>query len=262
MHELLDVVRRWRWPLIGGALAAVMAVSILVVANGDDRQDVAATATTTTPATTTPAPEVLGDEVERPTSTTSDTTTAETTVPAADDVTATTTAATTATTRAVVTTTTTTAPVTTTTICRNSIDPSCGPLRWDPAPQDQAPTATETATSTTATVGEPVHLALVLDDPDGGAGGGVCEDWSSSDPGVVATGSCSDIPQDCPRYGPHDPPPPTPAQTVHETTVRFTTVGEQTVTVTGFTPDTLDDGCPNPYSSPWSHTFRVTVVPS
>ncbi len=261
MQELLDAVRRWRWPLIGGALAAVMAVSILVVADGDDRQDVASTATTTTPATTTPAAEVLGDEVERPTSTTARPTTVETTVPAADGVT-TTTAATTVTPRAPVTTTTTTAATTTTTICRNSTDPSCGPLRWDPAPQDHPPTATETATPTTATLGEPVHLALVLDDPDGGAGGGVCEDWSSSDPGVVATGSCSDIPQDCARYGPHDPPPPTPAQTVHETTVRFTTVGEQTVTVTGFTPDTLEDGCPNPYSSPWSHTFRVTVVPS
>lgn len=252
---------------VGIALAVLLVVAVAYVAADDGDDERLATAAGITTTTTLPAPAVLGDVVERPPATTT-TTIADTetststgtgTGTGTDDVgsgapeSTPTTEADTA----------TAAPAPTappTTVCRNSAEPSCGPLVWDPAPQNQEPGVVVVESVEEAVVGRPVRLVVAVEDPDGGAGGGICEDWDSSDPGVIATGSCSDVPEQCSRFGPHDPPAPSPARTTHGTTVTFTEVGVQTVTVSGFTPDTLPDGCPNPYHSTWSHTFQIRVV--
>lgn len=256
---------------VGIALAVLLVVAVVYLAADDRDDERLATAAATTTTTTLPEPAVLGDVVERPATTTTtiadtetDTETGtgtgtETGNTGTDDVGAeapgsapTTDAGT-----------DTAAPAPTappTTVCRNSAEPSCGPLVWDPAPANQGPGVVVVESVEEAVVGRPVRLVVAVEDPDGGAGDGTCEDWSSSDPGVIATGSCTDVPEACTRFGPHDPPVPSPARTTHGTTVTFTEVGVQTVTVSGFTPDTLPDGCPNPYHSTWTHTFQVLVV--
>lgn len=256
------LTRPRRQMAMGIALAVLLVAAVVYVAvddRGDERLATTADTTATSTTTTLPEPAVLGDVVERPGASTS-TTIAETeteTGPDSDDAEAPGSAPTTEADSE------TAAPAPTappTTVCRNSVEPSCGPLIWDPAPQNQEPVIRVVESFEEAIVGVPVRLVVAVEDPDGGAGDGICEDWSSSDPGVIASGSCSDVPELCARFGPHDPPVPSPARTVHGTTVTFTEVGVQTVTVSGFTPDTLPDGCPNPYHSAWTHTFEVLVV--
>lgn len=247
---------------MGIALAVLLVAAVAYVAadgRDDERLATVADATTASTTTTLPEPAVLGDVVERPAASTT-TTIAGTGTETGTDSGETEAPGSAPTTDAD---SDTVAPAPTappTTRCRNSVEPTCGPLIWDPAPQNQEPVVSVVESSEEATVGVPVRLVVAVEDPDGGAGDGICEDWSSSDPGVIATGSCSDVPERCARFGPHDPPAPSPTRTVHGSTVTFTEVGVQTVTVSGFTPDTLPDGCPNPYHSSWTHTFEVVVV--
>ncbi len=53
-------------------------------------------------------------------------------------------------------------------VCRNSVDPACGPFRWDPLPPPNQPlTAKVTYTPSTPKAGETVTFRVVVDDPDG-----------------------------------------------------------------------------------------------
>lgn len=62
----------------------------------------------------------------------------------------------------------TTSSTTTTLLCRNSVDPACGPFRWDPPlPPNQPLTVKVTHTPATPKAGETVTFRVVVDDADG-----------------------------------------------------------------------------------------------
>lgn len=117
-----------------------------------------------------------------------------------------TTTATTATTRPVVSTPATTS---TTVVCRNSLDPTCGPFYFDPDPEPDRPLTVEvTVSPPRPRVGEEVVFTIVLSDPDGVFS--YLNDTSFGD--VVSHVDFLAMP--CERFGPWDPPQRDPEQSV------------------------------------------------
>ncbi len=100
---------------------------------------------------------------------------------------------------------------TTTLACRNSHDPACGPLVWDPPPGPNQPlTVKVTVTPEVPKAGEIVTFHVVVDDPDGGILQGYQDtvDYGDGSPFLGAGGHL-----DCfPGYGPWD----SAARPVHE----------------------------------------------
>ena len=105
-------------------------------------------------------------------------------------------------------------PVTTVLVCHNSSDPRCGPMTLVPAPVNQP---LELRVEQTVT-GDTLHMRVYGSD-DTAVDPCMSISWgdgeSSYGPGptvgCVALGVCA-IPE--PRFGPWDPPPPTP-ETIH-----------------------------------------------
>lgn len=257
--------RRWSGPLtVVVAVTVVATLSLLTVtvlsSLGDDgsttldvdggevaRPTTTITSTTTSSrprTTTTSAPEVLGDVIERPAEAAAATTSVPTSAPAPPPPS---------------TPATTAAPPTTTTTCRNSFDPACGPLVWDPQPGPYEVEVYAREVPATAVVGEPVTLAVEYVEPAGGTAVGACAWWTVEDPGVVNTSSCEEVAHACDRHGPHDPPLPSRDRVPVEREVTFTTPGEHTVRVSGHTATHLPDGCANPYLNSIQRTYTVVV---
>lgn len=99
---------------------------------------------------------------------------------------------------------------TTTVACRNSIDPACGPFRWDPPLGPNRPlTVTVTYAPANPRPGDAVTFRVVVDDPDGdqlvdrtGMGNGYGDSPPQGSPNAIV---------DClETYGPWTPPAPTP----------------------------------------------------
>ena len=109
------------------------------------------------------------------------------------------------------TTRTTRPPASTTTLaCRDSIDPACGPFRWDPPPAPNRPlTVTVTYAPANPRPGEAVTFKVVVDDPDGQSlldRTGMANDYGDGAPQAIPSAIV-----DCTEgYGPWTPPPPTP----------------------------------------------------
>jgi hypothetical protein len=91
--------------------------------------------------------------------------------------------------------------VTTTTICRNSFDPACGPLVWEPPAGVNRPLIVSvTASPSTPRAGERVTFRVVGDDPDAAVTD--CRDFyygDDSDAGGCSRAACP------PQYGPWAP---------------------------------------------------------
>lgn len=148
----------------------------------------------------------------------------------------------------------------TTTICRDSADPACGPLVWDPAPGPYDVDVEEVSVPRRATVGEEVTFEVDYVERAGADAIGACASWAArTDPGVPNVSTCEAVNHSCDRYGPHQPPPASDDRVRVARTVTFTTPGEHEVTVGGHTATHLPDGCANPYLASWSRTYVVEV---
>ena len=281
--------QRWRASLpVVAAVTVVAALSLLTVTvmsnigGGDDERalvDVDGPTTTTEatrripprPTTTTEAPEVLGDTTERepdaaadppvttavPAPTAAPTTAAPTPAPAPAPVAP----APAPTTAPPSTAPPTTAPPATappTTVCRNSSDPSCGDLSWDPDPDEEAVEVFAVSTPDAAAAGEPVTFAVDYIDPAGVTAEGACLNWSAPDTGTDIS-ACETIRTDCDRYGPHDPPARSRERIRSEQRFTFEEPGTYEVTVTGNIATHLADGCESPYTNSFTRTFTVVV---
>ena len=101
---------------------------------------------------------------------------------------------------------------TSTLVCRNSQNPACGPLVWDPPPGPNQPlTIKVTVTPEAPRAGDVVTFHVVVDDPDGGnlQGYGDTIDYGDGTPylGVIGHLDCFPV-----KYGPWD----SAARPVHE----------------------------------------------
>ena len=94
--------------------------------------------------------------------------------------------------------------------CRNSIEPACGPFRWDPpVPPNQPITAELSYLPTAPKAGETVTFYVTVDDPDGNMlldRDGMANNYGDKAPerGPTAIVDCVE------RYGPWTPDPPNP----------------------------------------------------
>ena len=150
----------------------------------------------------------------------------------------------------------TTVPATTTSLaCRNSWDPACGPLRWDPNPGPNKPlTVAVTVSPPSPKAGDTVTFRVTVDDPDG-------DQLLSRDLGTVDYGDGTPVTgvsghRDCLQlYGPHTPPDPV---LVHEEITFqhvYATPGTYTAT---FTYRSLGDCARGPSEGIGSATVTVT----
>jgi len=106
---------------------------------------------------------------------------------------------------------TTGSSTTTTLVCRNSLDPACGPFRWDPQPTPSQPlTVTVTVSPAAPRAGDTVSFRVVVDDPDGGTLLDHPDNANVYGDGIPSTDVLGHI--DCigPQAGPWTPPDPTP----------------------------------------------------
>lgn len=153
-------------------------------------------------------------------------------------------------------TTTTRPPTTTTAPCRNSMNPACGPLVYDPPPAANQPLTVEvTFLPPIPKVGDVVAFYAVAVDPDAGIirDANIVERYSDGRVGTwpIATASCVG------RFGPWDPPPPGRPDRVEKTfTHVFTTSGTHTATF-GFSSSV---GCEDPYAGRGEMTVTVIVT--
>lgn len=250
---------------MAGAVCIVAAVALLTVAaigfldGGDDQRATGVEADRPTPTTTeararrttttTADLDVLGDVTERePGSTTTTAAPGPAPTPAP----------------ALPTPPPTTAPAPppaapTTTTCRNSTDPACGPLVWDPAPGPYEVEVEEVSVPLRAVVGEAVTFAVDHVERAGPDAIGACATWTVDDPGVPNVSTCEAVNHSCARFGPHDPPPPSTERVRVQRTVTFTSPGTYQVQVGGHTATHLADGCANPHLASWSRTYEVVV---
>lgn len=238
--------RRRRRRLLAGTTASIVAVLLLAAtpwvlsSDGDSRDVISAgpETTTTAPDPTTSTTEMAGD-----TSTTSVTATS---VPSPSSTT------------------------TTALVCRNSVEPACGPFAWDPPPGPNQPIElTVSYEPERPRVGETVTFTVRAQDPDaeicsvgvrfsnGTSGGEYCS--------VPAIG-CSPEP-----HGPWDTPPRKPSAVERQFTYEFSRSGPADITVTVISegvpvPGDIDDLCPriydhDPYGGWTDETVTIDVQP-
>lgn len=92
--------------------------------------------------------------------------------------------------------------------CRNSRDPACGPLRYDPPPANEAMMVVVTFSPEAPKAGETVTFTVrVREDGPVTRGPGACNEATFGDEETAraCSASCA-LPE--PRHGPWDPPPP------------------------------------------------------
>ena len=143
-------------------------------------------------------------------------------------------------------------------VCRNSTDPRCGPFRYDPVPRNEPTSLRATPSATTVPVGTSVQLQVLAVDPDSpiapsGCGDGV--DWADPTAGPRPQCSASCMAQE-PRYGPWDPPPPTPGRYEVAPGYIYSQPGTYDVTVAVSTGQCYL----GPYDDDASTTVRITVT--
>jgi hypothetical protein len=153
--------------------------------------------------------------------------------------------------------------------CRNSYDPHCGPIYWDPQPTNQPLVFDASVSATNVRVGEPVAVTVHATDAD-------ADVWECPKPAEGQqvsgdSGGCSWTLSECVTdpaiphpSGPWDPPRPTPSDKTWTYTVTFTTPGVHQIFVNVHSQRDIavDKGCPlpNPYASDASETFAITVA--
>lgn len=149
------------------------------------------------------------------------------------------------------TTSTTTAPP-----CRNSRDPACGPLRYEPVPVNQAMTIEVTVKPANPEPGEEVTFTVKVSD-DGPVSPASCvntQRFGEDDESVpFCTAACA---AEAAKYGPWDPPPPEDIS--FEETFRHTYDKGGTFTAT-FAYNAGADCSFSPYRSQGEGTVDITV---
>jgi hypothetical protein len=138
-------------------------------------------------------------------------------------------------------------------VCRNSTDPQCGPLVYDPPITNQPATLTATTTPATPTAGEVVTFTVHTADPD-----------SFIDPGMfcgqVSFGDGNDTgcqvacAANGPQYGPWAPPPPTAGDATFTMTHTYPRAG----TYTARFSFTADECGPRPSPASTSITVHIS----
>lgn len=163
------------------------------------------------------------------------------------------------------TTTATTLPPTTTTtalVCRNSLNPKCGPFRWDQAPAPNQPmTARVTFSPPNPRAGEEVVFHFVADDPD-------APEFSyraDVPPSVTIYDMCACGPPPARPYGPWTPPTPHAGHQEWDYPFLWIEPGTFTATFTfySFTSSAMNEkvDLPDPYASTTSVAVTVVVAP-
>lgn len=133
-------------------------------------------------------------------------------------------------------------------VCRDTIDPACGPFYWDPAPAaNQGLSASFLEAPTEAVVGQEVTFTVAWSDPD-------ADQFSEafSVEGVSIAGPCT-IAE---RYGPNTPPPAQAGSGTRTYSHTFTTADVYDVRVDLFSGNV----CDHPYASEGHLQVFVTVV--
>lgn len=168
---------------LAAAVVAVVAIGVTALPGDDDAVRTAGPAAERAETTTTTRPtEVLGMVIERDPAAAADTTVADastTTAPGATVPPATSPAA---------------GPV-----CRDSVDPACGPFRWEPAPPADQPLVLDADEVPPMAPGQSTELTVRWSDAD------ALLAYYDSDAGGAALGQPCQIEQ---RFGPWTPPAP------------------------------------------------------
>lgn len=147
-------------------------------------------------------------------------------------------------------------------MCRDSLDPACGPFRWDPQPDNGPLTVKVTVLTPHPTAGEPVQLKVVIADPDARVDTECFTTQSFGDD--TPSGSCiADYPG-CPepkRYGPWTPP----AKRIDHRELLLThtyDAGRYTATFGYYSMGVSCMTYPDPYGSSGTGTATFTVAPA
>lgn len=141
-------------------------------------------------------------------------------------------------------------PTTTTVVCRNSTDPSCGPFRWDPAPENR-PATIEVEVQAAASWPS-LHPFFDVTVRDDGRGEGACRRVDFGDGTVIESAcapSCSPGPE---RFGPWHPPPPGDFRVDEVLDHTYERPGRYTVTFEYHTGAACD-GAGDPYADTARH---------
>ena len=145
--------------------------------------------------------------------------------------------------------------ITTPPACRNSRDPACGPLVYDPKPVNQPMTVDVTFSPQNPRPGERVTFTVRVRD-DGPAGAGNCvnqQRYGEVDEAVtVCTASCVEEP----RFGPWDPPAPENTRFQETFSHAYAEAGIYTAT---FAYNVGDDCTLSPYRSTGEASITVPV---
>lgn len=151
----------------------------------------------------------------------------------------------------------TTVPTSMAPSCRNSSDPQCGPLRWDPDPGPGSLSVELSYVPAAPRVGEEVSIVAHVssgETTDFGSAGSVeagdgttLQEWS--------TYGCG-LDQPTPRHGPWTPPPPEPSSRSDEWRHTYSSPGTYEIRVTYIQP--YCDGA-GPYPAEAIATVTITV---
>jgi hypothetical protein len=152
------------------------------------------------------------------------------------------------------TTTTTRAVPTTVPSCRNSADPACGPMYYDPPMTNAPATITVTTTPPIPRAGDLVTFTLHVTDPDSriSSADRPCMQYTFGE--GVDTHCRVECSGDPPRYGAWDPPPPEPGDATFTMQHVYATAGvyEAEFEVT--------PGLCGPRPSPVTATVRMEIA--
>ena len=137
--------------------------------------------------------------------------------------------------------------------CRNSTDSACGPFRWDPEPDPNAPLTVKV--TATPRAGEPrtFDFTVVFTDPDAPIRDG-CRSADFGDGGTAAASGCA-VAACVATYGPWTPPAKEPGSAETTTSHTFPAAGTYTVRFSASSGGL----CGHPYASTGSGSTEVVV---
>ena len=114
---------------------------------------------------------------------------------------------------------------TTTAVCRNSTNPSCGPMFYDPPITNQPTSITVTTAPAVPRAGDAVTFTVHVADPDTPISERPCVEYTfgeGSARGGTCASHCPNIPA---RYGAWEPPPPRPGDSTFKMEHIYATAG-------------------------------------
>jgi hypothetical protein len=151
------------------------------------------------------------------------------------------------------TTSTTAAPTTSTVACRNSTNPACGPLHYDPPMTNAPATISVTTTPAVPRAGDVVTFTLHVTDADSRiTSANPCMQYTF---GEGVDGKCiADCSAHAPQYGAWDPPPPEPGDATFTMRHAYATAGVYNAKFE------VTPGLCGPRPSPVTATVRMEIA--